>query len=228
MSPEVAASVVDAAVRGLLTSSALRRPEVARRLAIGANAVASQLTLVDDPTTPGAYGGYRFDDEGEPAAPVKLVENGRVIGRLADHGAIAAKIATTAGRGQRPGHVGPVEPSPSHVRLAHGTFDQDALLDDGFMLEGAQGAIVDPSSDRAVIAVARARERKGGRRTGRVFADIELVGELSKVLASVSALSLQTRSIGLRDEVGGQPRWRSIETPWLRGRGLLRARRRPT
>ena len=54
MSPEVSASVIDAAVRGLLTSTALRRPEVGRRLAIGANAVAPGMTLVDDPTTEGA------------------------------------------------------------------------------------------------------------------------------------------------------------------------------
>jgi len=217
--PAVAASIIDVAVRSLLTSSAARRPEVARRLAIGANIIAPLVTLVDDPTAPGAYGGFQFDDEGQPAAALTLVDRGRIVGRLEDQG---------RGRGRRPGHVGRVEPAPSHLRVAPGTFEAAALVDDGFVLEGPLGTVVDPASDRVVIAVARAHERVAGKRTGRVFADIELVGELGKLFASINGLSKQTQSIGLRDELDGQPRWRSIETPWLKGRGLLRARRRPT
>jgi hypothetical protein len=100
------------------------------------------------------------------------------------------------------------------------------LLDDGFVLEGPLGTVVDPVSDRIVIAVARARERVSGKRTGRMFADIELVGELSKLLGSITALSKQTKVFGVRDEVDAQPRWRSIEAPAVRGKGMLRARRR--
>lgn len=217
--PAVAASVIDVAVRALLTSSAARRPEVARRLAIGANMIAPLVTLVDDPTAAHAYGGFQFDDEGQPAAPLTLVDRGKVVGRLEDQG---------RGRGRRPGHVGRVEPAPSHLRVVAGTLEAEALVDDGFLLDGPLGTVVDPASDRVVIAVARAHERIGGKRTGRVFADIELVGELGKLFGSINGLSKQTQSIGVRDEVDGQPRWRSIETPWLRGRGKLRARRRAT
>ncbi|NVB84549.1 MAG: hypothetical protein HOV81_39605 [Kofleriaceae bacterium] len=213
LAPEVAASMIDVAVQSLLTPAAARRPEVAKRLA-GSISVAPALTLVDDPTAPGAYGGFRFDDEGEAAAPVKLVEQGRIVGRL------------DKGRALRPGHVGALERGASHLRLAPGTADADTLTDDGFILEGPLGTVVDPSSDRIVIAVARARERKGGHLTGRMFADVELVGELAKTLAAVSAVSRQVKQIGLRDEIDGQPRWRSIETPWLLGRGVVRARRR--
>lgn len=213
LEPAVAASMIDAAVQALLTTAALRRPEVARRLG-GAPTLATTLTLVDDPTAPGAYGGFRFDDEGELAAPVKLVDGGRIVGRL------------DRGRSLRPGHVGMLEAGPSHLRLATGSADAESLVDDGFILEGPLGTVVDPSSDRVVIAVARARERKGAHLTGRMFADIELVGQLAKVLSSITAVSKQARSIGLRDEVDGQPRWRSIETPWLLGKGVLRARRR--
>ena len=104
--------------------------------------------------------------------------------------------------------------------------EQDQLLADGFLLEGPLGVVVDPTSDRLVIAVARARERVAGKRTGRMFAEIELVGELSKIMGSIDAASKQTKTIGVRDELDGQPRWRSIEAPWLRGKALLRARRR--
>jgi predicted Zn-dependent protease len=213
LDPAVAASVVDAAIQALLTSTAARRPEVAQRLAIGARIAPPLVTLVDDPAAPGAYGGFAFDDAGEPARAVTLIDGGTIAARLA--------------RPRRPGNVGRVEPMPSHVRLAPGTIDQDALLDEGFTLEGPLAAIVDPAADRVVIAAARVRERSGGKRTGRMFADIELVGELSKLLGSLTALSKQTKTIGIRDDIAGQPRWRSIEVPWLRGRGMLRARRGP-
>jgi predicted Zn-dependent protease len=213
LDPAVTASVVDAAVHALLTSHAARRPEVSQRVALGATLAPPLITLVDDPTAAAAYGGFQFDDAGEPARPVALIEHGQIAGRLE--------------RPRRPGHLGRVEPAPSHVRLAPGIIEQDQLVDEGLTLEGPMGTVIDPASDRLVIAVARARERSGGKRTGRMFADIELVGELSKVLASVTALSKQTKTIGMRDEIDGQPRWRSVEAPWLRGRAMLRARRRP-
>jgi len=212
LEPGVAAALIDAGVRTLLTSEAQRRPEVARRLASG-QPVSERVTLVDDPTVANAYGSFRFDDRGAVANPTTLIDKGRVIGRVE--------------RGRRPGHVGRTEVIPSHLRLAGGTVAADALLDNGMILEGHTSTLVDPASDRFVIQVARAREQLGGHRTGRMFADIELVGELTKLFSTLGELSKETRSIGVRDEVDGQPRHRSIETPWLLGTGLLRQRRRP-
>jgi len=171
------------------------------------------LTLIDDPAAPQAYGGFAFDDAGESPAPVTLIDRGQIVGRV--------------DRVLRPGHVGRRVVGASHVRMAAGTTELDQLLDDGFVLEGPLGTTIDPGSDRIVIACARARERAGGKRTGRMFADIELVGELSKLLASITAVSKQTQAFGMRDEIDGQPRWRSIEVPAVRGHGSLRARRRP-
>ncbi len=213
LEPAVVARVLDAAVAALLTTTATRRPEVAQRFATGAQLAAPALTLVDDPGAPHAYGGYRFDDAGTPAAPITLIDRGTVAARL--------------DRVRRPGHVGLAEPMPSHLRLAAGTTEAAALLADGFLLEGPLDITVDPASGHLALAVARAREHTGGKRTGRQYADIELVGDLAQVLGSITAVSRQTQVIGIRDEIDGQPRWRSIEAPWLVGKGPLRARRRP-
>lgn len=225
LEPSVTAAVLDATVRALLTTHAVRRPEVARRLALGATLAAEGLTVIDDPRSAGAYGGFAFDDEGEPAAAVTLVERGHVVGRLADRAGVDAKHAAVAGRGLRPGHVGRVAPAPSHLRVAAGTLAADALVDDGYVLEGGLAAVVDPASDRLVVAVSRAREVKGGRVSGRVFADVELVGELGALLASIAGVASASATLGIRDEFDGEPRWRSIEAPWLRVRGTIRARR---
>jgi predicted Zn-dependent protease len=214
LEPAVTASVIDAVVHALLTTSAARRPEVAARAAIGAKLMSPLVSVVDDPSVAAAYGGFRFDDAGEPAVALTLIERGEVAGRI--------------NRALRAGHVGRVQPAISHLRIAAGAGEQDQLLDNGFLLEGPLGVVVDPTSDRVVIAVARARERGSGKRTGRMFADVEVVGELSKIMGSITAISKQTKTIGIRDELDGQPRWRSIEAPWLRGNGMLRARRRTT
>jgi len=210
LEPSVAAAAVDAAVRALFTARALRRPEVA-----GRPPASPLISLVDDPTAPGAYGGYAFDDAGSLAAPLALVEAGKVTGALG------------AGRERRPGHVGPLAAMPSHLRLVPGGGDPEAMLATGFVLEGGGAAVVDASSDRITLGVARARERAAGAATGRVYADVELVGSLSALLASVSELSAPTATFGMREELEGEPTWRSIEVPWLRLRGTVRARRRP-
>lgn len=211
LEPGVAAAFLDAAVRTFLTSEAQRRPDVVKRVATGTT-TSPRVTLVDDPTVTDAYGAFRFDDAGAPAVATRLVDKGQIVGRVE--------------RARRAGHVGRMEVLPSHLRLAPGDVSHEAMLDNGVILEGHTSMLVDASSDQFVIQVARARETLGGRRTGRMFADIELVGELSKVFGAVGGLSRETRVVGIRDEVDGQPRHRSIDTPWMLGVGMLRQRRR--
>jgi predicted Zn-dependent protease len=259
LDPSVAAVVLDIAVRGLLTTDAARRPEVVRRLADSAAAFASPLvTLIDDPTTPAAFGAFAFDDEGEPAAPLTLIDAGRLAARLSDRAAAsglppnraattsggsssatpgsaataggsssasAGPTASSGGRGRRPGHVGHLAVAPSHLRLVPGSSDRRELYDDGFLLEGALGANLDPTGDRIRIACARARELKGGNTTGQLYADVELVGSLSALLTAVDAVASTPTSFAPRDPTERDPTWRSISTPAVRTRGLVRAPR---
>jgi predicted Zn-dependent protease len=225
LDPDVVASLTDAAARDLLTSTAARRPDVAKRLAIGAHVASSVITLVDDPSVVAAYGGFHFDDEGELAAPIMLVDRGAVVGRLADRAGVIAGVAKLAGRGVRAGNLARLESAASHLRLSPGDATHEGLLANGFLLEGARDVSIDPASDRLVIGIERAREVRGGAPTGRVYAEVELVGELGQLLATVSAASKDTRTIGIREDTEAGPRWRSLEVPWLTARGTLRARR---
>lgn len=210
LEPAIVASVIDAGVRGLLTTTATRRPEVARRLAAGPT-LSPLLSLVDDPLAAGAYGSMPFDDDGEVATRVPLIDAGKVVGRLA--------------RGVRAGHVGELEIAPSNLVLAAGSGPRSQLQSDGWLLEGRASVAYDPASDRVAITVARARELKNGSDTGRVFANIELAGELATLLANVDAVAAETHTTILREELGGEPRWRTITAPWLRTRGVVRAGR---
>ncbi len=211
LAPELVASIADAAARSLYTTRAQRRPEVAARLATGGMVAASSFSLIDDPTAAQAYGGFHFDDEGTSAAAKPIIERGALVARIA--------------HARRPGHTGSLEIMPAHLRVAAGTASE-LVLDDGYLLEGDRGVLIDPSSDRIVVAVQRALEVSHGQRTGRVYADVELVGSLGAILHDTGEATRATRTIGLRDEREGLPRWRSIEAPWLRAKGLVRAQRR--
>lgn len=214
LDPGVTATILDAAVRGLLTSTAARRPEVARRLEQSANLAPPLIDLVDDPTVAAAYGGFAFDDTGAPAAPTSLVTRGSVTGRLEQP--------------RRAGHVGELAPAPSHLRLTPGEASVKDLSTDGWRLEGKVRATFDPSSDQIVVGAARAYELQQGHTTGRVFADVELVGELGVLLGAVTGISTDVATHVIRSEAGGEPRWASISTPWVRTRGFVRARGRTT
>jgi predicted Zn-dependent protease len=220
LDPAVTATLIDAGVRALLTTTAARRPEVGKRLALGATLAAPVISLTDDPTQRGAYGGFQFDDEGELAAAQPLVAEGRVVGTLSDH------AGGGRGRARRPGHVGPLGPAPSHLRIVPGNVTQQSLRGDGLVIEGGVAASVDPSTSRVVVVAARAREMRGGEPTGRVFADVELVGELRQLLEAVDGVAAETATVAYRDEHAGEPMWRSIEAPWLRTKALVRGRRR--
>lgn len=227
LDPSVTATLLDTGTRALLTTAATRRPEVKRGLAIGARVASPLLTLIDDPTIKGSYGGFEFDDEGEPAAPLTLIEQGTLAAVLGD------RAGGGRGRGLRPGHLGPVDPGITHLKLMPGTSRYDSLLDEGFILEGGLTAIVDPGTTRVVIAVARARTVRAGKLTGHVYPDVELIGDLGPLFTSVRGVSAERQRFDLRDERDGEPRWRSVEAPWLSiplgegGKpGVLRARRR--
>ncbi len=217
LDPSVVAIVVDAITRGLLTSDAIRRPEVARRCPIGATIAASSVSLTDDPTAPASYGGFAFDDEGVVSRPITLLDVGRVVARLGDQG---------GGRSRRLGHHGPIAARPSHLVLTPGTTTLRELGSEGWVLEGGSSASFDPSTDRLVVDIALAKELRRGAETGRVFSDLQLSAELTSLLTAITAIGSEAQTLALRDEHDGLPCWRSISAPWLATRGRIRARRR--
>ena len=222
LDPSVTANLLETATRALFTTASTRQLD-----RVGARVAAPSITLIDDPTIKGSYGGFEFDDEGEAATPLTLIDRGTLAAVLGD------RAGGGRGRGIRPGHLGPVEPSISHLKLRAGATPHESLRDEGFVLDGGMTAIVDPSTTRVVIAAARARTVRAGKLTGHVYPEVELIGDLGPLLAAITGVSSESEVFDLRDERDGEPRWRSVEAPWIKipldtdaKPGVLRARRR--
>lgn len=150
------------------------------------------LDAVETPDQPGAYGGFAFDDAG-------------------------TRASTGMQPQRRAGGIGRLIAMHGHLRVPNGS---GALLKNGYVVEDPR--TVSMMGDRVVLEAARAREITGGAATGRVYANVELVGSISALYASATARSQEVQSVGFRDERDGEPLWRSVEAPAVRVRGTLR------
>jgi predicted Zn-dependent protease len=202
-------------------SADLAHPGAALARSAGAALASPLLTLVDDPTTPGAYGSFAFDDQGQPAAPLTLLDAGRITAHLSDG----------AGRSRRAGHLARAELDSSHLVVTPGNLSTSELYSDGFLLEAGVDAAIAPFTDQIRISCGRARELRAGSLTGRIYPDVELVGSLTALLTAIDAIARDAVTSPLRPShatlVGdaAPPRWASIATPALRTHGVVRARR---
>ncbi|HWM86389.1 MAG TPA: metallopeptidase TldD-related protein [Kofleriaceae bacterium] len=191
----------------------------------GRAGAASAVTLRDDPTAPAAYGGYRFDDEGWPAAPVTLIERGVVRGPLCDAASAAALRRPRTGHGRRGGPLDPVEPRPSHLVLAPGTRDREELVaavqGQGFLIEGGVEGSGDAQSWRVAVRARRAREIEGGRLTGRVYGPVVIAGSVPALLGAVRALDRSPEVQAWREAGRSGALASSVAAPALLTRGWL-------
>lgn len=57
-------------------------PAMRRKMQLGAKLGSEALSIVDDATTPGQLGFYKYDDEGVAVRPTQLIKDGVLVGRL--------------------------------------------------------------------------------------------------------------------------------------------------
>lgn len=205
LDPSLAALFIRHGVARGLESDAWLEGDARAAQLVGRRVAPAAFTLRDDPAAAGAYGGYRFDDEGWPAAPHALIDRGAVGMPLTDQAGAALLGLARTGHGRRLWMLAPARPRPSHLVLAPGTRAPDRVLDgieSGLLLEGGIVGRGDPRSWRVALTARRAREVSHGRLTGRVYGPVVLAGEVPAMLAAVRGLGRATRVFGWREEGG--------------------------
>lgn len=180
------------------------RPAVAALMGTGRIVGPPDLTIVDDPTRPELRGSYAYDDEGTPARPVALIEQGRVAGRLqsratAQHFGVEPTGHARALDARRPPLV---RMSNTFVAPGRATFD-DLIADvrDGLYVRKPMGGETRMESF-AFGASDVFRVRHG--RLGERVQPILLAGDLFETLAQVdgigSDLTFETSAGGCAKE----------------------------
>lgn len=146
----------------------------------------------DDPSVPGAYGSYFFDDEGQLAGETQIVEDGTFRRGITDfYSADALHIPRSAnGRRQDFSRKAYARMSNTFFGAGESTLeDMLAQVDHGIYLDRWSSGMEDPQGWGIQVTCHYGHEIKGGKLTGRVYAPIVISGYVPEVLGSVTAVS---------------------------------------
>ncbi|MBB5630147.1 TldD/PmbA family protein [Sphaerisporangium krabiense] len=150
------------------------------------------LTLIDAPRAPLGAGLYDFDDEGEPAEEVALLEDGVLRSYLRDRRASAAAGLRPHGHGRRLSYAYPALPRMSCTYVAPGRSSPEEIIAAtpyGLYVESIVSGETDMSSGRFSVRVTAGRLIENGKLTAPireatlsgtgpgVLRDIDMIGD---------------------------------------------------
>lgn len=120
--------------------------------------VASELvTVIDDPTLPGKYGSYTYDDEGTPAQETVLIRNGILESYMYDLEWARRQGVRSTGNGRRQSFQFHPIPRMSNTYLASGETPPAEIIaqtDHGLLVKRMGGGQVNPTTGDFVFDVA--------------------------------------------------------------------------
>lgn len=152
----------------------------------------SLVNIMDDPSRPGEFGSYFFDDEGRLASPTQIVEEGIFRRGITDfYSATALKIPRSA-NGRRQDYSRKAYARMSNTYFSAGTStleDMLAQVDHGVYLDKWSSGMEDPQGWGIQVTCHYGHEIKAGKITERIFAPIGISGYVPEVLQSISAVS---------------------------------------
>lgn len=156
----------------------------------------SLVSIFDDPSHPGGYGSYFFDDEGFTAASTQIVENGLFRRGITDlYSATALQIPRSA-NGRRQDYSRKAYARMSNTYFGPGSSSLEEMLaqiDHGIYLDKWSSGMEDPQGWGIQVTCHYGHEIKGGKITDRVFAPVGISGYVPDVLRSITAVGREWR-----------------------------------
>lgn len=123
----------------------------------GQMVAADIVTVVDDPTLPGRYGSYRFDDEGVPARRIVLIENGELTEYMYDRLTASREGRESNGHGRRESYQHKPIPRMGNTYVAPGKMDPEEIIREvknGLLVKKMGGGQVNTTTGDFVFDVA--------------------------------------------------------------------------
>lgn len=149
------------------------------------------VTVVDDPTLAERWGSFVVDDEGRPALPTPLIEDGQVCGILSDRtrGSLAG-AAYVGHNARRATHEHLPLPRMSNLVMSAGTDrleDVISDLDSAIYCDGLTRGQVDPAAGRFTLSMTSGRIIRSGHLAESLGPAI-LTGDVLDVLGAIRAV----------------------------------------
>jgi predicted Zn-dependent protease len=145
----------------------------------------SDLEVRDDPTRLDLFGGYERDDEGSRPRPVKLLDSGRLAGKLTDRAHGGPRGSTGHGRRAGPADV-PLARGSNTVISAGAATTEEMMrrLGNGLWIDEIESGTVELASGQFRLRYPRARRVRRGRFADEVGPGL-LAGEILPALSAV-------------------------------------------
>lgn len=123
----------------------------------GQKVAAGLITVIDDPTIPGKYGSYRFDDEGAAGQKTVLIANGVLKDYMYDYLTARKENRRSTGNGRRESYQDRPIPRMTNTFIAPGKDDPEAILREtqhGLLVKRMGGGQVNTTNGDFVFDVA--------------------------------------------------------------------------
>lgn len=158
--------------------------------AIGRQIAPETLTVIDDPTLPFQRGSFFFDDEGVPARPGLLIENGVLKDYLYDRVCALREGKASNGHGRRESFADRPFPRMSNLYIAPGPDDPERIvrsLERGLLVTRMGGGQVNTATGEFVFEVDEGWWVEGGK-VRHLVRDANLLGIGPDALRSIDAV----------------------------------------
>jgi TldD protein len=154
---------------------------------IGEQVASPLVTLIDDATTPGMYGSYKFDDEGTPAQRTVLISDGVLKSYMTD--ILSSRIGNLplTGNGRRESYQHQPMPRMSNTFVEPGESTFSEMLDGigrGLLVRKMGGGEVNPTSGDFVFYVSEGYLIEKGK-IGRAVKGATLTGNGPEALKGI-------------------------------------------
>lgn len=133
---------------------------------LGEKVAADNVTMVDDPTIPGLFGSYNYDDEGQKSERTVLIENGVLKGYLTDLLSAKSYSLPYTGNGRRESYSCIPIPRMSNTFILPGKSEYEEMIDmagNGLLVKKMGGGEVNPTTGDFVFYVSEAYVIKSGK-----------------------------------------------------------------
>jgi len=183
---------------------------------LGERVLELPLTVVDDPLDISLPGAFDVDDEGEPAVCRPLLEDGRLVGVLADR-RLAPVFGAAPGCARRAHIHAPPRPRMSNlVAFSNGTAVEPLRHEAQVEVTEVAGGTVDPASGRVYLAVSSAHTLRRGHPT-RGLPPFTLSTTTSALERGILAAGAAAPAVAAHGWCGkdGEVLATGARTPWL-------------
>ena len=154
--------------------------------------VGSELVdIYDDPSLPGEFGSYFFDDEGLPAKPTRIVSKGIFERGLTDLYSATALGIERSPNGRRQDLTRKVYPRMTNTFFGSGETPVEDLIgqvEDGIYIAKTSSGMEDPKGWGIQVTGHYGFEIKSGEITEKMYSPIGMTGYVPEVLSSISAV----------------------------------------